>query len=87
MNYYRFHGQFITDKFIDVIADNYDEAFRIANTHMHEAVSDLLITDRGLDFYGPDITVTNAEDNKEPSTEWPIETVADWAFTSEDYPP
>lgn len=86
MNYYRFHGQFITDKFIDVIADNYDEAFCIAEKHMHEAVDELLISDRGLDFYSPDITVTNTEDNKQPSTEYPIKVVSDWAFTSEDYP-
>lgn len=86
MTYYRFHGQFVTDKFIDVIADNYDEAFRIAEKHMHEAVNELLITDRGLDFYTPDITVGNTEPNKEPSTEYSIEAVSDWAFTSEDYP-
>ena len=86
MTYYRFHGQFITDKFIDVIADNYDEALRIADTHMHQIVNELLITDRGLDFYSPDITVENTADNKNPSTEYPIEVVSDWAFTSEDYP-
>ena len=85
--YYRFHGQFVTDKFIDVIAENYDEAFRIANEHMQKAVDELLITNRGLDFYSPDITVTNEEPNEEPCTlNGCIEGVADWAFTIEDYP-
>lgn len=84
--YYRFHGQFVTDKFIDVIANDYDEALRIADEHMHAAVNELLTTDRGLDFYAPDIHVQNTEDGEQPSTEFSIETVADWAFTSEDYP-
>ena len=84
--YYRFQGQFTTDKFIDVIADNYDEALRIADEHMRKAVSELFITDRGLDFYPPDITVENTETYEEPNTMFSVETVADWAFTSEDYP-
>ena len=81
--YYRFHGQFVTDKFIDVIADNYAEALRIADEHMHEAVSELLADQ---EFYDPDIHVQNNEDGEQPSTEFSIEVVADWAFTSEDYP-
>ena len=81
--YYRFLGQFTTDKFIDVIADNYDEALRIANEHMDQAVSKLLADQ---EFYDPDIHVENNEGGEQPSTEFSMETVADWAFTSEDYP-
>ena len=81
--YYRFHGQFVTDKFIDVIANDYDEALRIADEHMHKAVNELLADQ---EFYDPDIHVQNNEDGEQPSTEYSIETVADWAFTSEDYP-
>ncbi|MAD26342.1 MAG: hypothetical protein CMO44_19455 [Verrucomicrobiales bacterium] len=81
--YYRFLGQFTTDKFIDVIADNYAEAFRIADEHMHQAVSELLADQ---EFYDPDIHVENNEGGEQPSTEFSMEVVADWAFTSEDYP-
>ena len=84
--YYRFHGQFTTDKFIDVIADNYAEALRIADEHMHAVVNELLMTGRGLDFYTPDIHVQNTEDGEQPSTEFSIQDVTDWALTSEDYP-
>ena len=81
--YYRFHGQFTTDKFIDVIADNYDEALRIADEHMHKAVWNLL---EDQEFYDPDIHVENNEGGEEPSTEFSMETVAERAFTSEYYP-
>lgn len=81
--YYRFRGQFITDTFIDVIADNYDEAARIAHENLVETVS-YVLRDQG--FYDPDITLENTEPNEEPSTEYPIEEVSDWALTSENYP-
>jgi len=74
------------DRFVDVVADNEEEAKRIAQSRIDELVEDLLVTkvsawDMAIGdmFYQPLGSVEETETDDEKET-W------DWALTSKDYP-
>ena len=76
----------VLDRFVDVVADNEEEAKRIAQAKIDELVEDLLVTQVsawdmavGDMFYEPlgSVEETETDDEKEA---W------HWALRSEDYP-
>ncbi len=74
------------DRFVDVVADNEEEAKRIAQSRIDELVRDLLATDVkkwnmavGDMFYEPLASVEETETDDDEAA-W------DWALRSEDYP-
>ena len=82
----RYQISVVLDRFVDVVADNEEEAKRIAQAKIDELVEDLLVTQVsawdmavGDMFYEPlgSVEETETDDEKEA---W------HWALRSEDYP-
>ncbi len=82
----RYQISVVLDKFVDVVADNEEEAKRIAQARIDELVKDLLITQVsawnmavGDMFYEPLGSAEETETDDEEEA-W------HWALTSKDYP-
>ena len=82
----RYQLSVVLDRFVDVVADNEEEAERIAQAKIDELVEDLLVTKVsawdmavGDMFYEPLASVEETETDD-------VEEAWNWALRSEDYP-